>query len=41
MGLTGIILQATISLHKIETALMKVDTYKFSDLNSLMDFTKS
>ena len=41
MGLTGIILQATISLRKIETALMKVDTYKFNDLNSLMDFMKS
>ncbi len=41
MGLTGIILQATISLRKIETKFLKVDTYKFNDLNSLMEFMKS
>ena len=41
MGLTGIILKATISLRKIETMFMKVDTYKFDDLDSLMEFMKS
>ena len=37
MGLTGIILEATISLIKIETASMKVDTFICNDLDSLMD----
>ncbi len=37
MGLTGIILEATISLIKIETSLMKVDTYICNNLESLMD----
>ena len=37
MGLTGIILEATISLVKIETSLMKVDTFICNDLKKLMD----
>ena len=37
MGLTGIILEATISLIKIETSLMKVDTFICDDLEKLMD----
>ena len=37
MGLTGIILEATISLIKIETASMKVDTFICNNLDSLMD----
>ena len=37
MGLTGVILEATISLIKIETSLMKVDTFICEDLDSLMD----
>lgn len=41
MGLTGIILEATISLIKIETSLMKVDTFICDDLEKLMDLMKS
>tara|TARA_B100000242_G_scaffold293514_1_gene271908 strand:- start:11388 stop:12758 length:1371 start_codon:yes stop_codon:yes gene_type:complete len=41
MGLTGIILEATISLIKVETAFMKVDTFICNDLNSLMDLMSS
>lgn len=37
MGLTGIILEATISLIKIDTSLIKVDTFVCDDLNSLME----
>lgn len=40
MGLTGIILEATISLIKIETSLMKVDTFICDDLEKLMDVMK-
>jgi len=40
MGLTGIILEATISLIKIETSLMKVDTFICSDLEKLMDLMR-
>ena len=37
MGLTGIIIEATISLIKIETSFVKVDTFIFNDLRKLMD----
>ncbi len=41
MGLTGIILEATISLIKIETSLMKVNTFICNDLKQLMDLMRS
>ena len=41
MGLTGIILEVTISLPKIETSFMKVDTFICNDLDSLMDLMRS
>tara|TARA_Y100000589_G_scaffold316533_1_gene341381 strand:+ start:3804 stop:5174 length:1371 start_codon:yes stop_codon:yes gene_type:complete len=41
MGLTGVIIEATISLIKIESAFMNVDTYKCADLDSLMEIMKS
>ncbi len=41
MGLTGIILEATISLKKIETSLIKVDTFICNELSSLMDLMKA
>ena len=41
MGLTGIILEATISLIKIETSLMKVDTFICDNLEKLMDLMRS
>ncbi len=41
MGLTGIIIEATISLIKIETSFMKVDTYVCDELNSLMNLMKN
>ena len=37
LGLTGIIIEAKISLLKISTAFMKVDTMRFKDIDSLMD----
>ncbi len=37
MGLTGIILEATFKLIPIETSLIKVNTEKFKDIESLMD----
>ena len=41
MGLTGIILEVTISLIKIETSLMKVDTFICNELEILMDLMRS
>ena len=41
MGLTGIILEVTISLIKIETSLMKVNTFICDELGILMDLMKS
>jgi len=41
MGLTGIILEATISLIKIETSLMNVDTFICNDLEQLMNSMRS
>ena len=41
MGLTGIILEVTISLIKIETSLMKVDTFICNELETLMDLMRS
>ena len=37
MGHTGIIIEATFSLIPIQSSFMKVDTFKFEDLDSLMD----
>ena len=37
MGLTGVIVQATFSLIPINTSLMSVDTYKFDNLEKLMN----
>ncbi|MYW68433.1 FAD-binding protein [Streptomyces sp. SID8379] len=36
MGLTGVILTATIRLHRVETSLMTVDTERATDLDDLM-----
>ena len=36
MGLTGVIVEATIKLLPIETCYMRVDTKRFNDLDSLM-----
>jgi decaprenylphospho-beta-D-ribofuranose 2-oxidase len=37
MGLTGVIVRATMRLHPIETASMRVDTDRARDLDQLMD----
>ena len=37
MGLTGIIIEATFKLIKIETSLINVDTFRHENLQSLMD----
>ena len=37
MGLTGVVLEATFSLIPISTSLIKVDTKRFKDIDSLMD----
>ncbi|MCX4512776.1 FAD-binding oxidoreductase [Streptomyces sp. NBC_01619] len=36
MGLTGIVLSATVRLHRVETSLMSVDTERAADLDDLM-----
>ena len=41
MGLTGIIVEATVSLIEIETSLIKTNTLIFEDINELMDFMKA
>jgi len=40
MGLTGVIIEATISLIKVETAFMKVDTFICQELEELMTVMK-
>ena len=37
MGLTGIIIEVTFSIIPISTSLISVDTYKFKDIDSLMN----
>ena len=37
MGLTGVIVEATFSLIPIKTSQIKVDTFRFKDLDNLMD----
>ena len=40
MGLTGVIIEATISLLKVETSFMKVDTFICQELEELMTLMK-
>ena len=41
MGLTGIILEATISLIKIDTSYIKADTFICKDLDALLELMQS
>ena len=41
MGLTGIILEATISLIKIDTSFIKADTFICNDLDALLELMQS
>ena len=41
MGLTGLILDATIELHRIETAYLAVDTDRTADLDATLDLMES
>ena len=41
MGLTGIVLDATIGLHRIETSYLSVDTDRTPDLDTTLDLMES
>ena len=41
MGLTGVVVQATISMLRIETSQMTVDTERADDLDHLLDLMTS
>jgi decaprenylphospho-beta-D-ribofuranose 2-oxidase len=37
MGLTGVITQATLRMHRVETSFVTVDTLRFADIEGVMD----